>query len=249
MIKKLISISLVLCTVLLIAGCSSDKCEHDFSEPTCTRASVCEECGEVKGAALGHDWIDLTCTEPKICRVCNITEGIPLGHRYNGKYCINCGMENPLYLDPEEIGFIDNYGANVWVAISAYDFGEGNVNLYNYVENNRIRVIVFYDNYWQEGYISSDELVSGTISGNKLDVDETEPCDILSNDVISHNGAFGWGSFTIIDRKISKDGKKIVIKTEDDTSSRYEMWYVPIAYLDFSTITGSEKDCYVSYKK
>ena len=54
-ISLVLAIVLVaLCSILALASCNDDACEHD--------------------------WADATCTSPKTCKLCNVTEGNPLGH-------------------------------------------------------------------------------------------------------------------------------------------------------------------------
>lgn len=89
------------------------KCNHNYSEATCTEPAKCKFCGLVKGNALGHDvknadctneskckrcgkkigganghdYIDATCTTPAKCSVCGTTKGNALGHNYSNATC------------------------------------------------------------------------------------------------------------------------------------------------------------------
>ena len=92
-------------TVVLVVGIfiilvfCLNKCEHDFSEATCTQKPTCVKCNETEGESLGHDWTDADCTKPKTCSRCSQTEGEVAAHKYadatctTGKKCTVCGVE------------------------------------------------------------------------------------------------------------------------------------------------------------
>lgn len=74
--KKISVLALMLCCLLILAGC----CSHEWLDATCEAPKTCAKCGETEGEALGHSWADATCTAPKICSVCHAQEGSALGH-------------------------------------------------------------------------------------------------------------------------------------------------------------------------
>ena len=125
MIKRSVCVILSLLIVLIIAGCENSastmapKCEHSYSEATCTEPAKCSLCGEESGWQLGHDftnttctqdgacsrcgevqvafghsWIEATCQSPKRCNTCNATEGSKGAHNFNDSKCTVCGKEN-----------------------------------------------------------------------------------------------------------------------------------------------------------
>lgn len=92
--KRYILIASMLLLLVLLAGC---RCQHQWSEGTCTQASRCRFCGEHRGSAPGHSFRDATCLEPKTCSVCGLKEGEALGHSWKeatcarGEFCPQCG--------------------------------------------------------------------------------------------------------------------------------------------------------------
>lgn len=60
---------------------------HSFKAATCTKPRTCKECGATRGSALGHKYSNATCTTPKTCTVCKATSGSALGHNYVGTTC------------------------------------------------------------------------------------------------------------------------------------------------------------------
>lgn len=60
-------------------------------------------CGGVSTQKCNHEWIDATCTEPKICSLCEKTDGDELGHSTNQGTCDRCqeytGKETWLVID------------------------------------------------------------------------------------------------------------------------------------------------------
>ena len=92
--KKCLScIPVLLCFVLLLAGCG---CQHEWAAANCTSPKTCELCGITEGEVKGHIWEDATCTVPKKCSVCHLTEGQALSHNWEEatteapKTCVNC---------------------------------------------------------------------------------------------------------------------------------------------------------------
>ncbi|MBR6808496.1 MAG: S-layer homology domain-containing protein [Clostridia bacterium] len=72
------------------------SCEHQFSQATCTEASVCSECGMVDMMATGHLCIGLSCKDGATCTVCAL-EVLPDGglHVYVPANCTTdetCGV-------------------------------------------------------------------------------------------------------------------------------------------------------------
>lgn len=76
--------SLLFILVFSLSGC---RCQHTWSNATCTSPMFCSKCGEISGAALGHSWLSATCTTPNTCSVCGISEGSSLGHNWSGATC------------------------------------------------------------------------------------------------------------------------------------------------------------------
>ena len=92
--KKISVLALMLCCLLVLAGC----CSHEWFAATCEVPKTCAKCGETEGEALGHSWADATCTAPKTCSVCHAQEGSALGHNWVDatteapKTCIACNL-------------------------------------------------------------------------------------------------------------------------------------------------------------
>lgn len=91
--KYLCKFVVVLCIVLLLAGCG---CRHEWLAATCTAPKTCQLCGEIQGEATGHIWEDATCILPEKCATCHETQGQPLSHNWEDatteapKTCLNC---------------------------------------------------------------------------------------------------------------------------------------------------------------
>ncbi len=94
--KKTI-LALTVAMLLLLTAACAPKCEHVFSEATCTVPSTCELCGVTEGEVLPHPFADATCTAPKTCTACGVTEGEVLPHSFADatcdapKTCTSCG--------------------------------------------------------------------------------------------------------------------------------------------------------------
>lgn len=82
--KKITLLALVLCCVLVLAGCG---CEHEWVEADCVTPKTCSLCEETEGEALGHTWEDADCLNPKTCAECGETEGEALGHTWIDATC------------------------------------------------------------------------------------------------------------------------------------------------------------------
>lgn len=82
--KKIVLTIILLAIIFLLTGC---KCEHQWTEATCTTAKTCSLCEETEGAPLGHTWLAATCTTAKTCETCNKTEGEALGHTWEDATC------------------------------------------------------------------------------------------------------------------------------------------------------------------
>ena len=205
-------------------------------------------CG-FSACGCSHEWQEATCTEPKTCSRCGETEGEALGHDYVDGYCTRCYEEDPDYVNLNNLGFSNTYGMDAWLDISGYDFSENRV----LVERD-FRFLILCGNYWQYGKVPKEEVkYISTVSTDSFDSVKTEPYKLLSNDVLEYNGATGWGPVTIIERVVSSDNKKMIIKTQDETtlSGSREDWFVPADLLDFSTVTlvnAEEHTYYISYK-
>lgn len=88
--NKPILILSILTVVLLVIGInvfSSLKCEHEWSDATCSFPKSCIRCGETEGNALSHQWVEATCTSAKHCSLCDISEGVPSEHIWNEASC------------------------------------------------------------------------------------------------------------------------------------------------------------------
>lgn len=78
--------------------------EHVYGDATCTSPSICAECGETRGEALGHDWRPADCTSPQSCKRCGETTGERADHSYVDGKCAECGQIDPEYKSqPDEI--------------------------------------------------------------------------------------------------------------------------------------------------
>lgn len=77
----------LLCMISVTLLMTACKCEHEWTEATCTEPKICSLCEETEGEPLGHDWEAATCVDSKTCTVCNETEGEPLGHTWNDATC------------------------------------------------------------------------------------------------------------------------------------------------------------------
>ncbi len=112
---KVMSVSIALLCVLVLAGCAH---EHSWVEANCTTAKHCSDCDATEGSALGHEIVgvtctsdgmctrcnatvpasghvlsDATCTEPATCTVCGETSGEALGHSEVDGVCQSCGLK------------------------------------------------------------------------------------------------------------------------------------------------------------
>lgn len=90
--KKLIIFALFLLIGIVMTACG---CDHSWEGATCTAASVCKNCGETNGKALGHSWSDADCVNPQICSICDETKGEALGHNASEATCLEaavCGV-------------------------------------------------------------------------------------------------------------------------------------------------------------
>lgn len=68
-------ISIASITIFLLT-----RCEHEWTDATCTSPKTCSLCEKTEGEALGHDWLPATCSAPKTCVRCEKTEGVKLEH-------------------------------------------------------------------------------------------------------------------------------------------------------------------------
>lgn len=83
--KFLISISLILLSLLLFAGCG---CSHEWLPATCDAAQSCTLCGKTQGEALQHDWTPPTCEEGEKCTLCGEVRGEALQHSWEDASCL-----------------------------------------------------------------------------------------------------------------------------------------------------------------
>ncbi len=92
--KKIVIATLLVVTMLVMAGCF---CKHEWVDADCTTPKTCSRCEETEGAPLGHTWMAATCEDPKTCEECGETEGEALPHNFADatcdapKTCIDCG--------------------------------------------------------------------------------------------------------------------------------------------------------------
>ena len=73
--------------ITLNATWSQVKCQHKWSNATCTAPQTCSKCNETKGSKLEHTWLEATCTAPKTCSVCKTTEGEKAAHTWVEATC------------------------------------------------------------------------------------------------------------------------------------------------------------------
>lgn len=112
--KRIICIVIMCCMVLITL--TSCQCKHTWKEATCTSPSICSECGETQGEALGHSFTLATCTSPSTCRKCGITQGTALGHSVRIGLCSNCNLYS--YTLRAEATEIDNISTECVDAIT-----------------------------------------------------------------------------------------------------------------------------------
>lgn len=153
------------------------------------------------GCTCKHEWSEATCTEPKTCNLCGITEGTAVGHNYVNGYCTRCGLEDPDYFNPEEYGFINNYGMTEWIEVTKYSIA--NKDAYaTFAESGHVHEIykfkdnVFYDYSCFEKRKTSDE----------YKLQKTSNYSIVNNDSINKNGS----AITIFDRIYDYNGNLII---------------------------------------
>lgn len=84
-------------------------CSHSWEVATCTKAKTCKICSATEGEANGHDWKDATCTSPKSCAMCSETMGTAKSHIYSNGKCIDCGDNDPNYVQ-ETMVWIPTHG-------------------------------------------------------------------------------------------------------------------------------------------
>ncbi len=196
------------------------------------------------GCNCNHEWKEATCQEPEHCLKCGETGSGIVSHQYADGYCIYCTQEDPNANNLKEIGYLKNYGMNSWIRIIAYNFSENKVYYDADLENPSFYFEIYTSSkYFQTGNIKKDKLLGmSTITAHSLDNMDTVTCNTLSNDVIQVNsGHGGMAPITIIDRVLDSSGKKVIIKTLDETwMSDDEYWYVPADLLDFSTVSLEE---------
>ena len=118
MLKRVFAMLLAFTVLFMLGGCD---CKHEWNEASCTEPKTCELCGETEGEPIGHRYNEASCTEPKTCELCGETEGEPIGHRYSDGYCLECGAEDPSYINLNMIGFQRTYNMNKWLPITGYD--------------------------------------------------------------------------------------------------------------------------------
>lgn len=94
--KRIVTLLLALCCMLLLTGCF---CKHEvWKDATCLEPKTCAACAETEGEALGHVWMASTCEVPKTCELCGQTEGEPKGHDIvdatctEAKHCTHCNL-------------------------------------------------------------------------------------------------------------------------------------------------------------
>ena len=72
----------------------ADPNSHVYTQPSCTAASSCKNCGAKGASALGHSYTAATCTKPKTCTRCKTTQGKALGHTSYNQACSRCKSFN-----------------------------------------------------------------------------------------------------------------------------------------------------------
>ena len=86
MSKRILALTLTLIMAFGLVACG--ECSHEWTEASCTEASVCTKCSEVNGEPLGHNWNEASCSAPETCSNCGETKGELLPHSY-GAWNVN----------------------------------------------------------------------------------------------------------------------------------------------------------------
>lgn len=239
---KYLKVIFALLMVTLITACG---CEHSWQEATCQIPKTCLLCNKTEGIVGEHIWMDADCFTPSTCSICGLTEGEPLVHNFVDGYCSLCYSPDPYYVDLNNYGFLNMYGMNVWVPITAYNYAEGYVEVPAYNCSYK----EFLDNYFKSFSEDITEMIDETgelvISDYSVDT-----YNLIDNDVIEYNGASGMGPWMITERVVN--GDKLIIKTKDETDDfgNDEYWYVPADLLDLDSVVDSgEKGYYHIYFK
>ena len=86
---KIVSAISIIVVIGLIVGSVIwfNRCEHDYTDATCSKLATCKKCGNTKGKLLEHKWMEATCEKPATCSVCNATEGDPTEHKWLEATC------------------------------------------------------------------------------------------------------------------------------------------------------------------
>lgn len=188
------------------------------------------------GCGCEHEWNEASCTEPKTCRICGITEGEPIGHNYIDGYCLECGAEDPDYVDLYTIGFQKTYNMNKWLSITGYNSSKNIV--YTTVED----IDDFADRIFSNGYVYYDWRSSDGIPKN-AGVEPVAYTCTDNNNILLSNGY----SYNITDRTII--GNSVVIKTMyyRTNKSDVELWFVPYDMIDWSKGTYRDEKNHICY--
>lgn len=87
-IKIVTAISIIAVTILIVGSIILfNRCEHDYTDATCSKLATCKKCGDTKGKLLEHKWLEATCEKPATCSICNATKGEPTEHKWLEATC------------------------------------------------------------------------------------------------------------------------------------------------------------------
>ena len=188
------------------------------------------------GCDCKHEWNEASCTEPKTCELCGETEGEPIGHRYSDGYCLECGAEDPSYINLNMIGFQRTYNMNKWLPITGYD------PLKNIVFTTVADIENYAGRIFSNGYVYLDWRNSEGVPKNAGSEPIAYTCTD-NNNILLSNGC----SYNITDRVVV--GNAVVIKTMyyRTNKSDIELWFVPYDMIDWSKGTYRNENNRICY--
>ena len=168
--KKVYSVFLALCLLLLLSACGQDDSAQNADD-----GRFCVECGEEMsstdkfcnscGASVNkqtqeqtqtqvhvHSYSNANCTEAAKC-FCGATNGYPLGHIYTNGFCSRCGSKDSNYVKTYSVG-------ETWIVDDQWEFTINSVtnhSLCNSYHNERHnykneQVIIIDYTYKNTGY-------------------------------------------------------------------------------------------------
>lgn len=187
-----------------------------------------------KSTSISYSEEPISITKPK----CDINSAY--GHSYYNGICSNCGAKDPDYFDPENYGFINNYGMTMWIDISGYDFGNAEA-YYKESKYSSDHNHLYRD--FKNGVMYGYEHKKGT---SEQDLGATYPYQILNNDTLTVSGT----TITIFERVSDKNGnlviKAMVTYTHYGSTESDEYWFILADQVDWekSPVVSGEKESF-----